>query len=167
MTPPQQALLQQLHDIHLPVALSRWDLAPGWYLILGLLILMVLGGIAWTWRWYHRGKVKRAALRLLVQYEQSDKNNAEIIAAINELLKRVALVYFPREQVAALYGQDWLKFLQDTSRKLRFLEEGGCLISGPYQESGSTFVGGKDPHLHSLFHLARGWIAQRRKPCLS
>lgn len=179
MTNSEQELLQQLHDIHLPTALSTWPFAPGWYVVLGIISVMLIGSVSWAWCWYQRGKVKREALRLLLQYEKSNDNNAATIAAINELLKRVALAYFPRERVAALYGKDWLIFLNETSKNLSFLEEGEVLISGPYVPTsrglaaGSSALGipldlaAKSQEVGPIFHLARQWIAQRGKPCLS
>ena len=56
-----QDLLQQLHDIHLPAALGRWPLAPGWLVLLGMLLLLLILGVVWGWRWFRRGKVKREA----------------------------------------------------------------------------------------------------------
>ena len=165
MTQAQQALLQQLHDIHLPTGLNKWLLAPGWYVVLSIVLALLLGGLFWFWRWYQSGKSKREALRLLTQYEKSNAADPETIAAINELLKRVALVYFPREQVAALYGQEWLKFLHNSSKNLRFLEEGEGLIAGPYQQLTKSRLSSQDMLI--LLRLVRRWIAQRRKPCLS
>lgn len=169
MTNSEQTLLQQLHDIHLPAPLSLWPFAPGWYVVFIFAVLVVLGSIGWTWRWYKRGKVKREALRLLGEYEKTHTNPIVTIAAINELLKRVALVYFPREQVAGLYGKDWLLFLAQTSKKLKFVEEGNELIWGPYQPPADKprDVGVGTNSLPHLFYLARQWVSQRGKPCLS
>ena len=156
------ALLQQLHDIHVPKAIGFWPLPMGWYAVFGLLLMIFVGILVGGWRWYHRGKVKREALRLLLAYEKTYRKNKDAhitSAAINELLKRVALVYFPRNQVASLQGKNWLIFLNETSKKLDFFSEETSLLLCPYQ---------KNPiqDLQPLFQLAREWIAQRRKPCL-
>lgn len=160
---PDQDLLQQLHDIHLPAALGRWPLAPGWVALLGIMLLLLIVGVVWGWRWVRRGKVKREALRVLALYEKTyyaEMNTQTSSAALNELLKRVALAYFPREQVAQLYGKEWLVFLQETSKKLDFLTEGEAFLYAPYQLNQAR-------DLRPLFHLVRSWIAQRERPCLS
>ena len=158
-----QDLLQQLHDIHLPAALGRWPLAPGWLVLLGLLSLLLILGVVWGLRWFRRGKVKREALRVLAQYEKTyyaERDTQTTSAALNELLKRVALAYFPREQVAQLHGKEWLVFLQETSKKLDFLTEGEAFLYAPYQPNHPR-------DLRPLFHLVRSWIVQRERPCLS
>lgn len=160
---PNSDLLQQLHDIHLPTALDAWSIAPGWFILAGLLVVLLLLGLLWGCRWYGRGKVKREALRMLSQYEKNDTLQTDaqtMIAALNELLKRVALAYFPREQVAPLYGQAWLDFLQATSKNVNFLAQGQDLLYGPYQPSQTR-------DLRPLFELVREWISQRERPCLS
>lgn len=158
---PEQTLLHSLHDIHLPPAISAWPWAPGWIGLLGLGGVGVVGGGLYGWRWLRRTRVKRAALRLLAEYEQSYHNDPATpinTAVLNELLKRVALAYFPREQVAALHGLAWLDFLQNTSKQLEFLTQGVALQYGPYQPNHAQ-------DLRPLLALTKGWITQRGTPC--
>ncbi len=156
------ALLNQLHDIHLPDPLGIWPLAPGWLVLITVVIASLVAIIGWGWYWHRHGKVKRAALRMLAEYEATYRNTSatqSTTAAINELLKRVALAYFPRERVANLYGRDWLLFLNQTSKQLDFLSTEDALLVWPYQA-------GQGHDLQRLFYLAREWIKQRRTPCL-
>lgn len=156
-------LLKQLHDIHLPPALTMWPLAPGWYVVLGMISIAMMACIVGGWRWYQHGKVKRAALRLLRQYEKQyyqTSNAQQASAEINELLKRVALAYFPRQDVAQLCGKDWLLFLNQTSRELDFMPAEAALLRYPYQKEATG-------DLRPTLHLARAWIQQRGVPCSS
>lgn len=156
-------LLNQLHDIHQPTALSLWPFAPGWYVVIGLVLLGLIGAIWWGWRWYRHGRVKRAALRMLSQYEKQyyqHANAQQTSADLNELLKRVALAYFPREQVAQLCGKDWILFLNATSQKLDFLPEEDTLLLCPYQKEQAY-------DLRQLLSLVCAWIQQRGVPCSS
>lgn len=160
---PEPDQLRQLHDIHMPTALDPWSIAPGWYALAGLLLVMMIAILIAVVCWYRRGKVKREAMSMLAQYEKTytpKTDTQTMTAALNELLKRVALVYFPREQVASLCGQEWVDFLQETSQNLDFLAQGEALLYGPYQPNQAR-------DLRPLFHLVRGWIAQRERPCLS
>ena len=156
-----QTLLQSLHDIHLPAAIGLWPLAPGWYGLIGLVLVSVVAGILLGWRWLRRGQIKREALRLIAEIEkiyQAQPQSQLTSAALNELLKRVALAYFPRDRVAGLHGKDWLNFLQATSKQLDFSAQGEALICGPYQPTQLQDLG-------PVFVLARRWIAQRERPC--
>ncbi len=155
--------LAQLRDIHLPAPIGWWPLAPGWYLL--LILVLLLGGFAaiFLGRWYLNGRARRQALALLSVFQQQyqKESNREISAArISELLKRVALTYFPREKVASLQGEDWIVFLNETSKNLNFNEVYKELLELPYQAQA-------EGDLDKLFHFARIWISQRRGPCLN
>jgi hypothetical protein len=81
-------------------------------------------------------------------------------ARISELLKRVALVYFPRSRVASLQGEAWIDFLSHTGKKLDFNAVRDELIEAPYQPNSSC-------DLNLLFKISRLWITQRRGSCLN
>lgn len=155
--------LAHLKDIHLPEPIGWWPLAHGWFILFGVLLsaLFFAGwGIA---RLYARGRAKRRALLLIAEYEkhyQNDPNSQLTTARVSELLKRVALAYYPRVQVAGLQSEQWLTFLNETSTNLDFKQVRVELLELPYQPS-------KQYNLTQLFNLARTWIRQRRKPCLS
>ncbi len=156
-------LLKQLHDIHQPTPLNMWSFAPGWYVVLGVFLIGLGVAILFGWRWYQHGKVKRAALRMLSEYEKEyyqTANAQKTSADLNELLKRVALAYFAREKVAQLCGKDWLLFLNQTSHNLDFLPEEAALLLCPYQKE-------QPRDLRALLHLVRAWIQERGAPCLS
>ena len=160
---PKSQELAQLHDIHLPEAIGWWPLAPGWYVLTLLLIILLVTVIFLMSRYYLNGRARRQALRLLMTYQQSypKQANSQLSAArVSELLKRVALVYFPREQVASLQGESWLTFLNTTSNGLDFNCVHTELLEAPYQAT-------IDCDLHNLFIVARAWISQRRGSCLN
>lgn len=153
--------LAQLRDIHLPKAIGWWPLAPGWY-VLGILMMALIGIMAYAIRRHViNGRPKRQALRLLSTYQRDYLARPEVslnAARVSELLKRVALVYFPREKVASLQGEAWIAFLSETSKRLDFKRVEQALLVAPYHP---TMKG----DLSLLFTMARLWIKQRRKPC--
>ncbi|GGI84741.1 DUF4381 domain-containing protein [Legionella impletisoli] len=159
---PQE--LAQLRDIHLPVPVGWWPLAPGWYM---LFLVFVLGMACCIWILYRRylhARSKRQALRLLNEYHveyKTNHNSKQASARISELLKRVALVYFPREQVAGLKGEQWLEFLNDTGQRIDFKQVRYELLELPYERDNER------KRLDLLFRYAKDWIKQRRKPCLN
>ncbi|CDZ76004.1 hypothetical protein BN59_00268 [Legionella massiliensis] len=153
--------LAKLHDIHLPELIGWWPLAPGWYLLL-LIALLVLGLIIyWVHRSHKHRRAKLQALVLLQGYEQEyqdEANSQQSSMKVSELLRRVALAYYPREEVASLQGEAWLNFLTKTSKGIDFNTLSNYLLALPYQPS-------KPVDLGPLFDNARRWIKQRGVPC--
>lgn len=152
--------LARLRDIHMPGAISWWPLAPGWYLLAFLLIVLVLTTVYLLARFYRNNRAKRHALRLLATYQQqyqTNANNQLSAARISELLKRVALVYFPRAKVASLQGDAWIAFLNATAKGINFEHVRTELLEAPYQSDLSL-------DLNPLFQMVRTWIRQRRGP---
>lgn len=182
MAEPQE--LAKLHDIHLPAPISWWPLAPGWYLLLGLALLL-LGLVMYLMRRAQRHKrAKLQALQLLRQFEQEYQNEAnsqQIAMKVSELLRRVALAYYPRTEVAGLQGDAWLAFLTKTSKGIDFNALDSYLLVLPYQPARSEGSSVLEPSrtqddgpgagllqtadLEPLFLSARQWIKQRGLPC--
>jgi hypothetical protein len=161
---PDAQSLAPLRDIHLPPAIANWPWAPGWYVLASLLFLGVVGVVFFLWRrWYH-GFTKRQALTLLAMYQRQHAqtlNASGISAQVSELLKRVALVYFPRENVAGLQGEDWITFLDSTASGVEFKQVYFELVELPYRSDAPM------SDLAALFTMASRWIQQRGKPCLN
>lgn len=156
-----QLQLAKLHDIYLPHPVSWWPLAIGWYGLMVLTLIMAIT-VYFICRSYFSNKAKRNALRLLSKIEQQyimEKNCKIACIMVSELLRRVALVYFQRHEVAGLQGQLWIEFLSRTGKGINFTEIAGHLIDLPFQ-----FAPQKD--LTLLFSCAKAWIQQRKKPCL-
>ena len=150
--------LSQLRDIHLPDAVSWWPPAVGWYGLLCVGIVFIVLAMRVAWRIHSRVKPKRQALKLLSQYRSHFVMHANVsltCARVSELLKRVALTYFPRQQVAGLTGKAWIDFLSQTSKGCDFFAVTEELLELPYH----TVDTPRD--LEPLFKLASQWIKQR------
>jgi hypothetical protein len=161
VTEPQE--LAKLHDIHLPDPIGWWPMAAGWYLLIILALVSAALLIYSLRRFYEHGRAKREALLLLRHYEQDYQRGADsqlISMKISELLRRVALAYFPRAEVAGLKGKAWLDFLTRTSKGIDFKAISDYLLTLPYQPA-------KEIDLELLFCTAKRWIRQRGKPCLN
>ncbi len=155
MNPATQSALQ-LRDIHLPAEPGLWPPAPGWW-ILAALLLVLLSWAAWfALRRYRLHRQRQRILAVLSELEQKTANNAtpEKIAQISILLRRLALMRYPRRQVAALTGNDWLSFLDESGGYGRFIHgPGQVLASGPYQSALPT-----DLDTVALGSLVRSWV---------
>lgn len=146
--------LANLRDIHLPEPVSWWPPAPGWWL-LALLSLIVVAGLFGLWRYRRRQTPRRAALaelaRLRVDFQRNGDGTA-VAAGISALLRRLALAYFPRNQVAGLVGDAWLQFLDRTGGNQQFSAgPGRTLIRAPYRPAETLEIA-------ALLNVAEAWI---------
>ncbi|UPG90798.1 DUF4381 domain-containing protein [Luteibacter aegosomaticola] len=87
--PPQGP---ELRDIHVP-HVSWWPLAPGWWLLAGIIVAAL---IVLAWRWRRRVHRRRYIDRLLTGLRDArtrhaaDGDNAAFAASAHELVRRVA-----------------------------------------------------------------------------
>ncbi len=155
---PAHDPLEALRDIHLPPAVEAWPPAPGWW-FMGLCALLALAAlIVWAIRRWRAGRYRRLAvaeLRVLRNAWERDGNDARLLEELARLLKRVALSAWPRSGVAALTGERWVRFLDDTLHTHEFsMGSGQVLIHGPYQPHAAV-----EPE---LLDLAERWIRRHR-----
>ncbi len=162
MTPADP--LAQLRDIHLPDPVSAWPPGPGWWLLAGLLVLVLAALLTWLWRHYRRNAWRRQAHRALAEAHarwQADGDHAGYLQAANAVLKRAALSRFPREQVASLNSQRWDEFLDQQWRRpgeAGFSELG--FATRAYQASPAA------ADIEQLHGLCKQWLAQLKgTPC--
>ncbi len=141
----------ELRDIHLPPDPGLWPPAPGWWL-LALLVAILLGWLVLRARRHlAKRRLRRRVLGELAALAGSE-DLARAAAAVSALLKRVALVRFPRREVAPLVGEPWLAFLDRTGGEGRFRSgPGRPLAEAPYARS-------SDLALPPLLELARDWV---------
>lgn len=142
-----------LHDIHGAPPPEFWPPAPGWWILAGI-VLVVLTIIVWrafrTWRRRHQ----RA--RILNELNDLSAVSVEQLATrISMLLRRVALMCFARHDVASLSGHDWLAFLDRTGGNGEFVNGvGNILAIAPYRSAHHT----KEIDNDALIALARQWL---------
>ena len=132
-----------LRDLHLPEAVGWWPLAPGWWGVIAV-VTASLGYLAWRWyRAWRFNAPRRHALRELARYEAEYLEHRDVVTLgkqLSELLRRGMLAYAPREEVAGLTGEAWLKWLDRGMSVPYFYTEGGrSLLSLPYRNPGSDF----------------------------
>lgn len=121
-----------LRDIHVPSA-AWWPLAPGWWIVAGLVLLLgVL--IAWLlWR-HAKGRVARAALREVDRMQAAfvrDRDLAALVASASRLLRRIALRMDP--VAASSRGEAWRAFLHERTRDAWVAAALDRLVDAPFR----------------------------------
>jgi Domain of unknown function (DUF4381) len=122
MTPDPYSL-DNLRDIVEPASIPWWPPAPGVWLLLALVAVWTVAGLGLWWVRWRRQAYRRAGLRelrVIAARLDAAPERAAALVDLAALLKRVALVAYAREQVAALSGDAWLTFLDRTGGTARF-----------------------------------------------
>ncbi|HSD37998.1 MAG TPA: DUF4381 domain-containing protein [Rhodocyclaceae bacterium] len=153
------AALADLRDIHLPPPVSWWPPAPGWWLLVSLVLLVIAGVFIWR-RLRARNRWRQYALselaKLRAQHAAQTLTSTRLIGDLSVLLRRVAISRFPREEVAALSGEAWLAFLDRMlGDAAEFRSPAGQLLSvGPYVRESSIDT----QALGTLLDLCERWL---------
>ena len=103
-----------LIDIPLPQAISLWPATSTSRIAIVLLIVGLIATIIWFMRRWHANRYRRAALAELDGIVRSPMVDRDPVLAIDNLallVRRTALVAYPRERIAPLNGVPWLDFL--------------------------------------------------------
>jgi len=157
--------LSQLRDIHLPEPVSWWPPAPGWWLLLGSVLLAFI--VFWFVLFHRRRNAwRRTALdtlkHLRKQYQSGQFSPQPVVSELSVLMRRVAISCFPREQAAQLNGEAWLEFLDRYRRSgAAFKTElGRLLVVAPYAQQTDI----RADEMNKLFALCEDWIAKLSVP---
>ena len=130
--------------------------APGWY-VLGVILLLVATFLFFSWlKRYRKNGYRREALKTITRIEQNFQNQNEV-NQLNDtlvLLKLVAMETFGRQQVAQLYGDDWLEFLELKGKNTPFTDYKQHIASTLYEP---IAVGLKETK--ALMELSKQWIS--------
>jgi hypothetical protein len=114
-----QNLLSQLNDIIAPSPPSFWPL-PAIFWILLVVISTTLIGLFIIFKKYKKQHNKQKIV--LKELQKLQQSKATFIQ-LNQLLKGTALLYFPRQDVASLHGEQWFDFLQRESTERIFQDK--------------------------------------------
>ncbi|GAC18880.1 DUF4381 domain-containing protein [Paraglaciecola arctica] len=103
--------LQDLKDIHTPAVIEIWPPAYGWWILAILVVIGICLLTIWLVKMQKVTLTKRQALKSLQQIDSSDLN---CVSQLNQLLKRVAMTYFPNQKVQEMHSEKWTEFLIKT-----------------------------------------------------
>jgi hypothetical protein len=120
-----QNLLSQLAPAHAPAAAPWWPLAPGWWVLLAVALLVALAAWLFMRRRGPQQRVRVVALDELDRIAAAKSDDAAFARDLEHLLRRYAVTRFGRATIAQLNGQDWLAFIA---------AHGGGGLAGPAGE---------------------------------
>ena len=150
--------LTQLRDIHLPEPISWWPPAPGWWMVLGVVIflfalLFILRRRARLRRW--RREARTVIAQLKQQHKQQPETGLAVVEQLSVLMRRVATTRFPAGRVASLSGEQWLTFLDDQMKSDNLFQQGAgrLLVDAPYRPQHVNI-----PQVEALIKLCEKWI---------
>ena len=133
-----------LRDLHLPVPVGWWPLAPGWWFLILLATLAIAYGLARAYQRRQRNAARRYALRELARFEAEYLEHNDPVTLgkqLSQLLRRGMLAYAPRAEIAGLTGETWLRWLDRGMPLPYFHTEGGkSLLQLPYRSPQDDFA---------------------------
>jgi hypothetical protein len=129
-----------LRDLHLPEAIGWWPLAPGWWLLIGLLAAGVVVVARKWYREYGYNAARRYAISELDRSRSAFERDGNLVALgaqLSRLLRRTMLAYSPRSEVAGLTGRAWLSWLDQGLEDRPFTQGAGRALGDlPYRRAG-------------------------------
>lgn len=153
-------LLENLHDVDPPLAVSPFPLAEGWWWLIGLVLLIAALSTFLVWR---RNKIRQSfcftALKALevfeVQVRGGDNMSAAEVSTLAETLKKAAILRYGRRQTAGLTGESWLAFMEGEDAGFHWKEHGKLLTRFAYAPAGKV---AETEEALSLIYGAKRWI---------
>ena len=132
--------LNQLKDIYLPdnTISQWWPLAYGWWIVIIATTLVILILIFLLFILYRKKKYRLYKKSVINDFRDSlrftfENDPSQILQSVSVFLKRVALQKFPKEDISALYGKDWLVFLDSKMKNKEFNQSPVNLLANSYK----------------------------------
>ena len=152
--------LQQLRDVHLPPDPAWWPPAFGWW----LLAVLVIAAVIWLIRKAILAHRKRAPIRsakallgdMYAAYEAGQLSAVEFLHQSNELLKRLLVRAFGRQEYARMSGDPWLRELDHVSCSDDFTAGSGRVLGAErFRPDPEINVDELNHHLQTLLRAVR------------
>lgn len=152
--------LSELADIRMPGDISWWPLAPGWWVLLAMLLALAAYG---AWRLQKRLTLQRrlggaiselsnARQMLVAAGENAMEQRLIYVNRVNAVLRRVAMLHLDHNSVAGLSGQAWIEFLRSHDKAGLLTPELAAVLSQ------GRFAPRCDVDADALERMAREWI---------
>ncbi|MFM7273985.1 MAG: DUF4381 domain-containing protein [Gammaproteobacteria bacterium] len=151
--------LAALRPLHLPEPVGWWPPAPGWWLLALLVLALALLVVRALRQQRRRSRYRRAALAELAACARQAQTGGDALAfaaSASGILRRAALQRYPRARVAALCGDAWLGFLEQSGGITGFRDGAGRVLGD------AVYRGDADVDIAALEALCRRWLKAHR-----
>jgi len=149
----QDIVLPDLEPLYEPEPVAFSFETPAWYMLFGIVIITFIFGL---WKWYRKYRsreYRRIAVKKLGEIQLTDSPESSALSTIQITLKQVAMSTYGRPMVAALFGKEWLQFLERTGKQTPFTQY-KLLIATSSEESKEQNAS----HIGALRDMAKKWI---------
>ena len=160
---PAENPLDQLRDIHLPEAIDQFPSAPGWWILLFILVCAIAFYLYRIYQYKKAIRLIKPAKAELAELKSLEENEVDshAIALLTGLIKRVCLIFYPSHQVASLNGESWWQFVNSQhaihvglKKELYSQDEIIFLTQAPYRKETSI----QTKHWHKLLKSSEDFI---------
>ena len=116
-----QVQLDELEPLFEPKPITFSFNTRAWYALGSIVLLLFIYVLVTQLKKYNKNRYRRYGVRHLDTFDISKSNDINyIVNEIRILLKQLAIKRYGRQKVAALYGEDWLKFLESKGENTPF-----------------------------------------------
>lgn len=151
--------MEELRDIEGLDRISSWPLAIGWWFVITMLALLLIGAAVLLYRryiyrksWQYNSFVKLQNLEAELGITEQKK----ILQDLCEELKLIAMSTKTREVCAGLSGKAWLQWLQDHDpHGFDWQSQGALLVEYQYRPTADNY---ESSQLKDLIAAAKGWV---------
>lgn len=148
------ASLDGLADIVTLPPVSWWPPALAWFIVTGSVLALLSASAYAAWL---RGRKNAYRVTALAELDRIGQNPAAAMH-IAEILKRTALATAPRQNVAALTGDGWMQWLNQTGNGVIFSERSQQILSESIYGAGQA----GDEEMKVLANTARRWVEKHQ-----
>jgi hypothetical protein len=165
---PQSAdpQLEGLIEIALPQSIRYTPQTIGWLILFGLILILFIWIVYRRYRYRKANQYRQWALEKLQDIERILRQNLSLEKALAEipvLVKQTALHCFPREKIASLSDDNWLRFLDASYGGTDFTDGPGQTLEQTAYLPPKRLEQYKEEEIRELIHTVRRWIKKHRR----
>lgn len=153
-------MLGKLQDIEGLDSIDIFPLAPGWWALIIIISILLLRHFVLRIRKMLFMRTWQYKVLQELDQMQSDLSNSSaknIIVKISEIIRRLAMYQYSRQQCAGLQGDEWLIWLTEhDNKKFNWVKHGKILIELPYMPENRDNVPLKE--ISRLINATKNWV---------
>ena len=159
--------LKGFQEISNPQTLTWFPLATGWYFIAAFVSIFLGWKLFIAVKNYKANAYRRKALRQLekinTDFDSGNLSSKKYLQQLRQLLKATTLVVYSRQEVASLSGQQWVRFLNQSTDRDYFDKDILALMQSP------TYRQQYEANADSLKRLSlcvAQWLVHHHRPVM-